>query len=464
VSATASRTTDRRQRAVVIGASMAGLSAAAVLARRFGEVVLVERDPLPDGPTDRRGVPQGRHAHGLLPGGLRRLEGWFPGYNDAVIADGARQLDFGSEILWFHPDGPRIQFESGVSGPICSRALLEHHLRRRVLALPNVSLRGGSGAAGVLTSPDATTVTGITLEDGSTLTADLVVDASGRAGRSVRWLASLGYEEPPMSVVTIDMSYASRVYRMRPGQERDFQVAFVMAPPPRARQGVVFPLEGNRWMVTLAGFHGDHPPRQPAGFLDFARSLPLPIVADLIEASEPLDDIVTHRLPSNQRRHVERLRRAPGGLVMVGDAVCSFNPVYGQGMSSAALQAEALGRVLDDVHTLDERFVRTFYRRSAKAVTPIWQMSIAADFALPATRGTKAPGTDVVNRYMAKVLRASRVSEEVCLRLLEVTTLLRPPLALMTPAMVAKVVRAARRATPVAASPRQDVPEHKQVA
>lgn len=385
------RRTVQRQRAVVIGASMAGLSAAAVLASRFGEVILVDRDPLPDVPVDRRGVPQGRHAHALLPAGLKRMEGWFPGYNEAVVADGARQLDLGSEILWFHPEGPRIQFESGVTGPVCSRALLEHHLRRRVLALPNVSLRSGSGAAGVLTSPDATTVTGIALEDGRTLTADLVVDASGRAGRSVKWLAALGYEEPPISAVTIDTSYATRVYRMRPGQERDAQVAIVMAPPPAARQGVIFPLEGDRWMVTLAGFHGDHPRRDPAGFLAFARSLPLPLVADLIEASEPLDDIVTHRLPSNQRRHVERLRRAPGGLVMLGDAVCSFNPVYGQGMSSATLQAEALGKVLDDVHTLDERFVRTFYRRTAKAVTPVWQMSIAADFALPATRGPKRP-------------------------------------------------------------------------
>lgn len=458
------RATDRRERAVVVGASMAGLSAAAVLASRFAEVILVDRDALPDRPTDRRGVPQGRHAHGLLPAGLQRIEGWFPGYNEAVIAGGARQLDVGSDILWFHPDGPRIQFESGVTAPVASRALLEHHLRQRVQALPNVSLRTGSGATGVVLSPDATTVTGITLDDGTTLDADLVVDASGRAGRSVKWLAELGYEEPPVSNVTIDVGYATRVYRLRPGLDYEPQVAIVIAPPPAARQGVVFPLEGDRWMVTLAGFHGDHPPRDPAGFLAFARSLPVPVLADLIEAGEPVGDIVTHRLPSNQRRHVERLRRVPGGLVMLGDAVCSFNPVYGQGMTSATLQAEALGRVLDDVRTLDDRFVRAFYRRAAKAVNPVWQMSIGADFALPETRGTKPPGTDLVNRYMAKVLRASRVSEQICLRLVEVTSLVRPPFALMTPAMVAKVWWAQRRVTPFVASPRQDVPEYEQAA
>jgi len=454
-----------RQRAVVIGASMAGLSAAAVLTTRFREVVLVERDPLSDVPSDRRGVPQGRHAHALLPGGLKRIEGWFPGYTDDLVADGARHLDFADDILWLQPDGPRARFASGVRGPAASRALLEHHLRRRVLARPNVRLQSGSGITGLTTTPDGQSVTGVTLEDGTILTADLVVDASGRSGRSVRWLSALGYDEPPTSVVTIDMGYASRVYRQRPGRQRPWEAALVIAPPPTGRQGVIVPLEGDRWLVTLAGFHGDHPPRDPDGFLAYARQLPSPIVAEVIEASEPVGDIVTHRLPSNQRRHVERLRRVPGGLVMLGDAVCSFNPVYGQGMSSATLQAEALGKALDAAPTLDDRFVRRFYRRAAKAITPAWQMSIGADFALPETRGPKPPGTDLVNRYMGDVLRASRVSEEVCLRLVEVTALLRPPFALLTPAMVRKVRRAARQPVPpVAVMEPQDVAALEQVA
>lgn len=444
------QTSGERQRAVVIGASMAGLSAAAVLSCRFREVILVERDQLSNVPSNRRGVPQGRHAHALLPGGLQRIEGWFPGYTDDLVADGAHYLDFADDVLWLHPDGPRAKFVSGIRGPAASRALLEHHMRRRVLARPNVRLQSGSGITGLTTTPDGRTVTGVTLDNGTTLTADLVVDASGRAGRSVRWLSELGYEEPSTSVVTIDMGYASRVYRKRPGPPRAWEAALVIAPPPSGRQGVIVPLEGDRWLVTLAGFHGDHPPRDPDGFLAFARQLPSPIVADLIEASEPMGEIVTHRLPSNQRRHVERLRRVPGGLVMLGDAVCSFNPVYGQGMSSATLQAEALGEALDAASTLDDRFVRKFYRRAAKAITPAWQMSIGADFALPETIGHKPPGTDLINRYMADVLRASRVSEEVCLRLVEVTTLLRPPFALLTPAMVRKVRRAARQPVPTA--------------
>jgi len=435
-----------KQRAVVIGASMAGLSAAAVVASRFGEVVLVDRDPMGDEPADRRGVPQGRHAHGLLPAGLQCIESWLPGYTDDLVASGARLADLAHDVLWHQGGGRRVRYRSGVRGPVASRALLEHHLRRRVLDLPNVTLRTGAGASGLTATADKRAITGIALEDGETLTADLVVDASGRAGRTVPWLVDLGYPEPETSHVTVDVRYASRIFRRDPAQRREWDLGLVFAPPPSGRQGVFFPLEGDRWLVTLAGFHADQPPRHPEGFLAFARTLPSPEVADIIETSEPLGDVATHRMPSSQRRHVERLRRVPGGLVLLGDAICSFNPVYGQGMSSATLQAEALGRALDGAGILDRRFVRAYNRRAAKAVAPIWQMATGADFAFPETTGPKPPGTDMVNRYMDRVIAATHVSEEICQRFMEVTCLLRPSHDLLTPAMALKVRRALRAA------------------
>jgi 2-polyprenyl-6-methoxyphenol hydroxylase-like FAD-dependent oxidoreductase len=449
-----SRTQSRRDHqprttAVVVGGSMAGLSAAAVLSSRFQSVVIVERDVLPDRPTDRKGVPQGRHAHGLLPSGLQRLEGWFPGLTDEMVAGGASYLDIG-DAVWYQ-DGPRPRFQTGIRGPIGSRALLEHHVRTRTLALPNVSLRAGAGATGVTTTPDRTQVIGVTLDDGTTLEADLVVDTSGRQGRSLGWLVGLGYEAPPTTEVVIDVAYSTRIYRRDPSPDQDWEFALVLGGLPSGRQGVVFPLESDdddprgRWIVTLAGMHGDRPPTDDAGFLAFARSLPSPEVAQIIETAAPLGPIMTHRLHSDQRRHVEKMRRVPGGLVMLGDAVCSFNPIYGQGMTSAALQAEALGRVLDSVSSLDARFVRTCYKRLAKAVTPAWQITTGADFALPATVGHKAPGTDLLNRYMPHVFRAAQVSEKVCLRLIEVTTLLRPARDLLTPRMLVSVFRASRR-------------------
>jgi 2-polyprenyl-6-methoxyphenol hydroxylase-like FAD-dependent oxidoreductase len=434
-----------RKTAVVIGGSMAGLSAAAVLSSRFESVVIVERDAIPDGPTDRKGVPQGRHAHALLPAGLMRLEGWFPGLTEDLLAAGASSFDIGSDVAWYQGDGYRVRFESGAKGPVSSRALLESVVRRRTLALPNVTLRSGAGATGLTASDDGATVTGVTLDDGTTLAADLVVDASGRQGRSLLWLRQLGYVPPATTEVDIDVAYASRLVYMPHGTP-DWKAALVLAGPPSGRQGVVFKLEENRWIVTLAGMHGERPPSDEAGFLAFARSLPSPEIADFIEAAVPAGPIVTHRLRTNQRRHVERLRRVPGGLVMLGDAVCSFNPTYGQGMSSAALQAEALGQALDRSSTLDARFVKAYYKRAAKAITPAWQLTTGADFALPATTGPKAPGTDLLNRYMPHVFRASQVSEKVALRVIEVTALLRPPPALLTPAMLVAVFRASRQA------------------
>lgn len=437
--------------AVVVGGSLGGLMTAQVLAERFDRVTIIERDTLPDGPTDRKGVPQGRHAHGLLPPGMMRLEGWFPGLTEELVAAGAPTLDIGNDASWYQ-GGYRRRFPTGVVGPLASRALLEFHVRRRTLALPNVTLRAGAGVAGLLTDGGRTTVTGVRLEDGTTVDADLVVDATGRQCRSVRWLEELGYEAPPVSEVDIDVAYASRILKRDRSRPTGFEFAVVLAGPPTGRQGVAFPLEGDgdsrdgRWIVTLAGMHGERPPSDEAGFLAFARSLPSPEIADLVESAPALGDIVTHRLHSNQRRHVERLRRVPGGLVLLGDAVCSFNPTYGQGMTTAALQAEALGRALDKVPTLDARFVKASYKGQAKAVATAWQLTTGADFALPGTVGPKAPGTDLLNRYIPRVFRAAQVSEDVCLRVIEVTTLLRPPPALLTPAMMVKVFRANRRA------------------
>ena len=294
-----------RSTAVVIGGSMAGLSAAAALAPRFESVVIVERDVVPDHPADRKGVPQGRHAHGLLPPGMIRLEGWFPGLIDELAAAGAPIVDVGRDALW-HQDGYRRRFVSGIRGPLSSRALLEFHVRRRTLALPNVILRAGAGVVGLLTDDEGTQVNGVHLADGTALPADLVVDASGRQGRSLRWLEELGYDAPPTTEIAIDVAYASRIFRRdghtgppsRGGRNHQpgFGFAVVLAGPPTGRQAVAFPLEGQRWIVTLAGLHGERPPTDDAGFLAFARSLPSPEIAELVESSAPLGPIVTHRL------------------------------------------------------------------------------------------------------------------------------------------------------------------------
>jgi 2-polyprenyl-6-methoxyphenol hydroxylase-like FAD-dependent oxidoreductase len=440
-----------RRRAVVIGASMAGLCAARVLAPQFDEVVIVERDDLGPTPADRKGVPQGRHAHALLLGGNERIEGWFPGIGEELLAAGALPFAWHRQMHFFQAGGLQVDaFDLGRTRALCSRAMLEHHVRRRVTALANVVLRKGA-VAGLLSSDDRGTVTGVLLDSGESLPAGLVVDASGRAGTTVRFLEQFGYEPPRVSEVRMDMGYATRTFRRDPSDGRDFRLALVFDQPPNARMGVLFALEDDRWMVTLAGFHGDHPTTDEDAWVEFARSLPDPVVAEVIAESEPLTPIVTHRMVASQRRHVEHMQRCPGGLVLLGDSVASFNPIYGQGMTSAMMQAEQLGAVLERHRDLGPRFVRDYHRRAGRAVENPWRMSVGADFALPQTTGPKPRGTDLIGRYMQRVLRASHSDPVVLTRFREVTNLLRPPAALITPAIALRVLRASRKApAPVA--------------
>lgn len=436
-----------RSSAVVIGGSMAGLLAARVLSDRFERVVVIERDELGETPAWRKGVPQGRHVHALMPAGARRLERWFPGLRSELAAAGACIGDWG-EISWYQAGGYRKEFRSGIEMIMASRPLIEHHVRRRVLGLPNVSLREGTSVRGVVLT--RSTVTGVILEDGAQLTADLVVDASGRAARTVKWLADLGYDAPETSAIRIDMGYATRL--IRPDSRTPRVPASSIPDAPSLRGGIAFPIEGGEWLVTLGWWHGDRAPVDDAGYLDFARSLPNPRIAQMLETAEAVGDVMTHGMPASQRRHVERLRRVPGGLVLLGDAICSFNPVYGQGMTSAAFQAESLAATLDRVSSTGPRFVRAYYKRAGRAVDAPWQISAGGDFAFPQTKGPKAPGTDLMNAYLNKVFQAAHTSRPVAHRVLEVTALLEPPTVLLRPRFVAAVLRATRR-SPAPATP-----------
>jgi len=433
-------------RALVLGASMAGLCAARVLAERFDAVGVLERDPLPQALLPRRGTPQVRHAHALLVAGAERLEGWFPGLAAELRADGALPLDRSRQIHWYQAGGLRRAPRPGGEdlGALCSRLLLEHHVRRRVSALPSVTLRQGV-AEGLLPAASGRAVCGVRLETGEEIPADLVVDATGRSACTVRWLETLGFEPPPRSEVRIDMGYATRILRPHPAGGPDWLIGVVVGEPPAARLGVAFALEGPRWMVTLAGFHGDHAPTDPDGWLAFARSLPDPAIAELVAACEPLTEVVTHRMRASQRRHVERLQDVAGGIVLLGDAVASFNPIYGQGMTSAALQAEALGVALDRCHELGPRFVRRYNRLAARVVETPWRMSVGADFALPQTSGPRPRGSALVGRYLGSAIRAAQHDAVVSRRLVDVGQLVRPPRALLAPAVALRVARAAWR-------------------
>jgi 2-polyprenyl-6-methoxyphenol hydroxylase-like FAD-dependent oxidoreductase len=431
------------QHAVVIGASMAGLATARVLADHFESVTVLDRDPLPEGTGPRKGVPQGRQAHALLAGGARAIAELFPGIMQELVADGAQLIEF-NEGTWYQAGGYRAECLVERQVVSASRPFIEAGVRRRVAALSNVTIRPGHAVETLLHARGR--VTGVKVFDRTTssdVRADLVVDCSGRASQGSLWMAEQGYAAPDIVEVRCDMRYATVVLPRRPGDlDADFAV-IIESPPHGKRAAFLLPIEGDRWIATIGSGYGAEAPVDEASFRAIAASLPSPELHQVLEGLDELGHVATHRLMSSKRRRYERLQDVPAGFLALGDAVCSFNPIYGQGMSSGVLQAVALGECLR-AHENDDALVRAFYRRAAKVIANPWQIAVGADFAYPETTGPKPVGTDLVNRYMSRVLRAAQVSPEVNTAMIMVQNLLAPPSSLMKPSMVRTVRRASR--------------------
>ena len=445
--------TRRRRHAVVVGGSLAGMLAARVLADHFDGVTLLERDRFPETPAARKGLPQGRHAHGLLERGRGVMERFLPGLTGELVRAGAEPLDWTRDVAWMSPYGWYVRFPGDLLLLASTRDLIDWGVRRRVAALPNVRIHQGADVAGLILGPgDGARVAGVRLRSrtadaevdrgGAELAADLVVVADGRNSRLPDWLTALGYEPPEETVVNSFQGYASRFYRPPAEFVSDWKALYIQqAPPADPRGGLVFPVEGGRWLVSLVGGDGDYPPTDEAGFLAFARSLRSPALYEAIAGAEPLTSIAGQRATENRLRHYDRLGRFPDGVVAVGDAVCAFNPVYAQGMTAAALGAEVLDRWLREgsSHRGPGRG-RVFQRRLARATAAAWQLSAGADYRF---RTMEGPPQGRVARltgcYIAGVMRAATRRPWVRRRLEEVLHLLRPPSALFGPGVLARL-------------------------
>jgi 2-polyprenyl-6-methoxyphenol hydroxylase-like FAD-dependent oxidoreductase len=452
--------------AVVIGGSMAGLLAARVLSDHFERVTMIERDRFPEGAENRKGVPQARHAHALLPRGFMIMARLFPGIAEELISDGAIASDIPAESLRYQFGGYRVRFPIGRKSLLMSRPFLEMHIRRRVRELPGITVLDEHAVTGLLSDGGAKRVSGVVIKrrDEDTperrLDADLVVDASGRGSRAPAWLREMGYERPEEERIEIGVGYTTRIYRSRPDDLSGVKFVIIEPTPGRERRfGAMFRMEDGRWIVTLGGWLGERAPRDEAGFVEFARNLPAPDIHEVIKDAEPLGEAVKYNFPANLRRRYERLRKLPEGFLVTGDALCSFNPVYGQGMSVAALEAETLeGCLAGGLEYLPHRF----YGRVSKVVDTPWKLAAGADFAHPGVTGSRTLATGVVNWYLGHVRRAISRDEEVCRTFTMVTGLLLPPTALFRPKIALRVFRQmlardARRTAP--AIPGSELPE-----
>jgi 2-polyprenyl-6-methoxyphenol hydroxylase-like FAD-dependent oxidoreductase len=445
---------DRYDSAVVLGASIGGLLAARALSAHFERVTLVERDCLPLGSELRKGVPQSAHAHGLLASGYRVIDDYCPGIMDELEALGAPRGDVVGDFLWFQYGRWKLRHNSGLRGITVSRPCLEAAIRRRVRALANVTFVADAEGVEPTFDPSANRVTGMMVRRRSggadeSLDADLVVDASGRGSQAPRWLAEWGFGQPSTIAVRINVGYATRIFERRPG---DFfnSVGGVISgtPPADTRYAAVLAAEGGRWVITLMGSVGDYPPTGEKEWTKFAATLPVPAVHDLVTSSRPLSEIVSYRFPANQRRLYERMKRLPDGFLVVGDAVCSFNPIYGQGMSVAATEAKALDESLGEgLRGLAARF----YSRASRIIDIPWLIATGEDLRYPQVEGKRPPGSRVVNRYLERVHAAASDDPVVCRRFFDVLNLLAAPSSLMSPRVAWRVL--ARRPPRGAGSP-----------
>jgi 2-polyprenyl-6-methoxyphenol hydroxylase-like FAD-dependent oxidoreductase len=420
------------------------------LSDHFRRVTIIERDPVSDQPESRKGQPQTRHLHGILEPARRFAIKYFPGVQEALLDGGAVSGDFGEVVRWHHFGGYKVNAAMDLSMIACSRPFFEWLVRRSLATIPNVTLCAETAVQSLIVNDDKTRVTGLRLTQrgspGSVpdeLEADLIVDASGRGSAAPKWLDQLGYPAPTDEEVKIGFGYTTRIYRRDPAQPA--RIYMIAPTPPDGKQGAyMFPIEGDRWIVTGGGFSGAHPPSDEAEFMKFLQNLPASDIYDVLKQAQPLSDIITYNFPASRRRHYERIARFPDGFLVLGDAVASFNPIYGQGMSSASMQAEILNDLLagaDPQSNLHDIW-RPFFTRVARVVDLPWQLAVGEDFRYPETEGHRPPGTNLINRYVALVHRATQRDPVIYRQFLKVMHLIAQPTSLMQPHIMLRVLRA----------------------
>ncbi|WP_229896202.1 NAD(P)/FAD-dependent oxidoreductase [Streptomyces cinerochromogenes] len=433
-------------KAVVVGAGIAGLVAAAALslAEPALRIVVLDRDELPEGPENRRGVPQGQHAHLLMAGGLSALESLFPvSVRDRLLDAGAHEIALGNGMLARTPDSGWLRRwrRSGPHMIACTRALLDWVVRQALLdSCPNVSIHQATveGLLGDAGRVHGVRISGADERLGSAVEADLVIDASGRGSGSLKWLAGIGITGVEERRLDSGLTNATRIYRTPAGAE-SFPLTVVQANPYDGRPGrsaMVLPIEGNRWMVSAGGTRGGEPPQDPEGFLRYTLDLPHPIVGQLIAGAEPLTDVVVSRgrSTSNARRYFERSARWPERFIVLGDALATFNPAYGQGMSVAALGAQVLARELRRTGLAAPGLSRRVLHGAARHVDTAWATAVGMDVLYPGVVGGQPGFADrVAARYARRLTRAATGSFDAAAALWDVTSLRAAPTRVLHP-------------------------------
>lgn len=436
--------------AVVIGGSLAGLLAAAVLAE-YATVTVVDADPLPERPAARRGLPQARHTHLLWSGGARAIEKILPGITDAWTGAGAIRRSLPTDLVTKTAQGwiPRCgEKQFNIS---CSRDLLDSVVRARVTGLKGVSTLQQSRVRAL--EGTAARVTGVRVdtpqEQGRLLAADLVIDASGRGSRARTWLQALGVTGIRQAEVDSGLVYATRIFEAPTGaHEAGFPIVNVQSDPRVPVPGqtaTIVPIENGQWQATLSGTRGGQPTGDPDRFIPFAKGIRDPIVGELLEGKKPLTDVAVTQGTANRRIYFEKAE-LPDGFFAVGDAVATFNPLYGQGMTVAAQGLLAVRSLLRRQGLAHPGFGREAQRAIAPLVSTAWELATSQDILYPGATGMKPrAGTGLLNAYVNRLMTGATTDEALTAALFKVLTMSSAPTHWLRPSVVWHVLRASDR-------------------
>ena len=431
----------KKDQAVVIGGSIAGMLAATALSHHFKAVTILERDSLADETQPRKGAPQGNHVHVLLTSGLQALEQFFPGFLAEMLADGVEPIKWSEEMRWFQAGSWKTRIPCGLVFYPQSRVSLEGRIRARVRKLPNVKFQTGSSVLGLLCDPARESVTGVRVQTAAgelDMLADLVLEAGGRGSRALKWLEELGYAPPPKESLTIDLVYVSRLYQ-KTSTPRDWKGLASHPLPDVPRGAILLPIDDERWILTMFGYNGEHPSTEPEAILPFLKNLPVPDLYDTLLNATPLSDPIRFNYPQEIRQRFDHLQRFPAGLLLMGDALCSVDPVFGQGMTPSCKEALALDKLL--VAGLEDAAFRKKFFAACQNISAVpWLITASEALRFKKTPGSRSIVIRFLQWYTGYVFDLSATDVEVYSAFLDVMHLLAGPEALLRPRVLGKVL------------------------
>ncbi|MEH7493656.1 FAD-dependent oxidoreductase [Neobacillus niacini] len=431
------------EKAIIIGGGISGKLAARVLSDVYKEVIILERDVESEGSSSRKGAPQGEHLHALLHAGEYGLEQLFPGITEKFYDSGAVKINSTIDLSWFHHGAWKIRYDGGYSTTLQTRPHLEWHIEQYLKKIPNVVFHYNQVVQDLLYNETENRIFGVQLKDTS-LTADIVVDASGVSSLTSSWLTKRNIQVPDEKV-DINLSYISKQFQLVDNHDTDWKIKMVYPNPPHEKiGGTISSVEDNRFIITIMGYHNAINDKEVLqsdnGFLELTKQLPRLDIYETIKNATPITKTALYRIPQIVWRRFDKAGNLPDGIVLIGDTFCRIDPVFGQGMSIAILEAVALQKLLQTHKGELHKLPKAFHRMAAKIISPIWNMVITEDFRYPATTGKRPFGLFIQQLYAKKIFLLSSQNKEVYDAFVKVMNLVRPISSLMTPSIIKAIL------------------------